>query len=301
MASMRLWSLVGLLAFQLGFLSPAALAAAWDGYGRSMPSTRYERDEGALAKFSPGKALKAFAPYQDPPFSEALALPNPLREPRFQSYQVIVVINKLSHPFWGRAQTLRVYLRGQGLIRYWLISTGGKGFETPSGYFVPQGFSSRHWSSRYDAPMLWAVFFNSGISLHSSLDRGALRDMGRAATSHGCVRIEDHRAEELYHLIGHSGYGPVDRLDRNGLQVKKKGQAVKLMAYKTLIVVAPTRQWGTQPSVKKPAKVNVAHKASAAGVASSRPATRTSAKAGSSQAAQTNAKSHRNRTQKARK
>lgn len=300
MVCVRLWTLGWLLAFLLGLLSQAALAAAWDGYGRSTPSTRYERDEGSRAEFSPGKALKAFAPYQDPPFAEALALPNPLREPRFQSYQAIVVVNKLSHPFWGRAQTLRVYLRGHGLMRYWLISTGGKGFETPSGYFVPQGFSSRHWSSRYDAPMLWAVFFNSGISLHSSLDRGALRDMGHAATSHGCVRIEDHRAEELYHLIGHSGYGLVDRLDRNGLQVKMKGRPAKLMAYKTLIVVAPTRQWATQPSVKQPARASVAHKASVAGVASSRPGIRTSVKAGTSQMAPAIAKPPRNRTQKAR-
>jgi hypothetical protein len=87
--------------------------------------------------------------------------------------------------------------------------------------------------------MLWAVFFHSGISLHSSLDRDALRNMGRAAASHGCVRIEDHRAEELYHRIGHSGFGLVDQLDRQtGAPMMKGEQRRKVEAYKTLIIVA---------------------------------------------------------------
>ncbi|MCK7579339.1 MAG: L,D-transpeptidase family protein [Chromatiales bacterium] len=134
------------------------------------------------------------------------------------------------------------------------MSTGARGFETPAGYYRPQGFSSRHWSGPYDAPMLWAVFFNADISLHSSLDRDALRYMGRAAASHGCARIEDHRAEELYHLIGHSEFGLVDLLDRHsGAPVLKAGQPRKVEAYKTLIIVAPTQRW-TETSPARQAK-----------------------------------------------
>ncbi|WP_240342547.1 L,D-transpeptidase [Methylococcus sp. EFPC2] len=228
---------------------PGTQAESWEGYGRSFPSPRYELDEGARADYRFGVS-KAFKPYQDPPLAEARSLPNPLLESRFDSYNLIVIVNKQTDPFWGRAQTLRVYQRGRGLRYYWLISTGARGLETPSGYYRPQGFSSRHWSRPYDAPMLWAVFFNSGISLHSSLDRDALRDMGRAAASHGCVRIEDHRAEELYHLIGHSGFGPVDQLDRHtGVSLMKRGQPRRVESYKTLIIVSPTARWTeTSPS-----------------------------------------------------
>jgi lipoprotein-anchoring transpeptidase ErfK/SrfK len=233
-----------------GWLSQTQ-AGAWQGYGRSLPRPRYEQDDGARANYRFG-VNKAFTPYQDPPLAEAASLPNPLLESRFDSYRLIVIVNKKTDPFWGRAQTLRVYQRGQGLIYYWLISTGARGFETPSGYFRPQGFSSRHWSGPYDAPMLWSVFFNGDISLHSSLDRDALRNMGRAAASHGCVRIEDHRAEELYHLIGHSGFGLVDQLDRRtGTPVMKARQQRKVQAYKTLIIVAPTRRWTDTSSARQ--------------------------------------------------
>lgn len=246
----RVFRVILLAGLLVGGWLPRAHAEAWQGYGRSLPSPRYEQDDGARANYRFG-VKKAFTPYQDPPLTEAMALPNPLREPRFDSYRLIVIVNKKTDPFWGRAQTLRVYKRNKGLIYYWLISTGARGFETPSGHYLPQGFSSRHWSGPYDAPMLWAVFFDAGISLHSSLDRDALRQMGRAAASHGCVRIEDHRAEELYHLIGHSGFGWVDLLDREtGIPLLKEGQSRKIQAYKTLIIVAPTRRWietGTFP------------------------------------------------------
>jgi len=231
---------------------PAATdTGPWEGFGRSTPSPRYEQDEGARSDYQFG-VNEAFEPYQDPPLAEAESLPNPLFEPRFDTYKLILVINKKTHPFWGRAQTLRVYKRGWGLIYYWLISTGAPSFETPSGYYRPQGFSYRHWSRPYDAPMLWAVFFNSGIALHSSLDREALRDMGRAAASHGCVRIEDYRAEELYHLIGHSGFGQVDLLDRHtGATLMKDGKRRKVQAYRTLIIVAPTRRWTRSVPARK--------------------------------------------------
>jgi lipoprotein-anchoring transpeptidase ErfK/SrfK len=215
----------------------------WNGFGRSFPNPRYEQDAGVNFHYRFG-VNKAFTPYRDPDIAEAKRLPNPLRDPAFDSYRLIVIVNKKDDAFWGKGQTLRVYQREKGLLYYWLVSTGAKGYETPSGYFVPQGFSSRHWSGPYDSPMLWSVFFNRGISLHSSLDREALRDLGRAAASHGCVRIEDHRAEELFHLIGQSGYGFVDQLDREtGRPVLRGGAKRGIQSYKTLIIVAPTARF----------------------------------------------------------
>ena len=218
-------------------------AGPWAGFPRTRPTTRYESYPGADLGYHFG-VTKAFSPYQDPDKAVAQRLPSPLDDPDFSSYNLIVVISKTDdNPdddhFWGPQQTLRVYQRGKGLIYYWLVSTGMPGHETASGYFTPKAFSSRHWSSEYDAPMLWAVFFHGGAALHSSLDRGSIADMGKAAESHGCVHEEDYRAEEMFHLVGQSGYGLVDQInERTG---RPTGRQVS--GYKTLIIVGPTTRW----------------------------------------------------------
>ena len=234
-------------ALMAGLVSASAMAEGdyfttpgpWDGFPRTQPTPRYESDVSADKSYKFG-VTKAFSPYKDPDIAETDGLPNPLENHDFDSYNLIVVVSKKDDPYWGKAQTLRVYKRDVGLHYYWQVSSGQKGFETASGYFRPQAFSSRHWSGKYDAPMLWAVFFNGGMALHSSLDRQALQEMGNAAASHGCVHVEDYRAEELFHLVGQSGYGPVDVIDR--ASGRKTG--AKAQSYKTLIIVGPTGHWG---------------------------------------------------------
>ena len=210
----------------------------WDGFPRTQPSPRYDNDPGANYHYSFG-VTKAFTPYKDPDKGVALTLPNPLEDSDFDSYNIIVVVSEVDDDFWGPAQTLRVYKRGAGLLYYWLVSTGMAGHETANGYFSPKAFSSRHWSRAYDAPMLWAVFFHGGMALHSSLDRSSIADMGKAAESHGCIHEEDYRAEEMFHLIGQSGYGPVDQIGE--LSGRKTGRTVT--AYKALIIVGPATRW----------------------------------------------------------
>ena len=234
-------------ALMAGLVSASAMAEGdyfttpgpWDGFPRTQPTPRYESDVSADKSYKFG-VTKAFSPYKDPDIAETDGLPNPLENHDFDSYNLIVVVSKKDDPYWGKTQTLRVYKRDVGLHYYWQVSSGQKGFETASGYFRPQAFSSRHWSGKYDAPMLWAVFFNGGMALHSSLDRQALQEMGNAAASHGCVHVEDYRAEELFHLVGQSGYGPVDVIDR--ASGRKTG--AKAQSYKTLIIVGPTGHWG---------------------------------------------------------
>ncbi|MFN5746055.1 MAG: L,D-transpeptidase [Methylococcaceae bacterium] len=215
----------------------------WEGFPRTRPTPRYENDPGANAQYHFG-VTKAFSPYVDPDKSVAMGLPDPLDDPDFASYNLIVVISKAESDFWGPEQTLRVYKRGVGLLYYWLVSTGMRGHETASGYFTPKEFSSRHWSQEYDAPMLWAVFFHGGMALHSSLDSQSIADMGKAAESHGCVHEEDYRAEEMFHLIGQSGYGPVDQISE--ASGRKTGKTVS--AYKTLIIIGPTTTWDSTPT-----------------------------------------------------
>lgn len=210
----------------------------FEGFPRTQPQTRYESDPAADANHKFG-VTKAFSPYQDPDIGEAANLPNPLDDPDFSSYNLIVIVSKDTDDFWGRAETLRVYKRGSGLIYYWLVSTGMPGHDTMAGYFTPKGFSSSHWSREYDAPMLWSVFFHGGEALHSSLDRNSIADMGKEAESHGCVHEEDYRAEEMFHLVGHSGYGAVDQInERTG---RKTGASIT--AYRTLIIIGPGPRW----------------------------------------------------------
>lgn len=276
-ASQRQALLQWAAALMAGLVSASALAEGdyfttpgpWDGFPRTQPTPRYESDVSADKSYKFG-VTKAFSPYKDPDIAETDGLPNPLENHDFDSYNLIVVVSKKDDPYWGKAQTLRVYKRDVGLHYYWQVSSGQKGFETASGYFRPQAFSSRHWSGKYDAPMLWAVFFNGGMALHSSLDRQALQEMGNAAASHGCVHVEDYRAEELFHLVGQSGYGPVDVIDR--ASGRKTG--AKAQSYKTLIIVGPTGHWGqkgaptsrvkdvVKPTVAKPVRLkNVPPKA----------------------------------------
>lgn len=233
---------LGIFCLVSALFSPVSNASAvekpylgpWKGFPRSMPNLRYEDDEAANLKH-PFGVDRAFSPYVDPPLDDALGLQNPLENPDFVSYSLIVIVNKSSHQFWGPQQTMRIYQRGKGLLYYWFISTGIKGFETPSGYYRPTMFSSRHWSTIYQVPMLWAVFFNGGMALHSSLDRESLAELGHKPSSHGCVHVEEYRAEELFHLVGHSGYGSVDVINR--MTGRKTGKRVQ--SYKTLIIVSP--------------------------------------------------------------
>lgn len=235
-----------------GFAVNDGAVGPWDGFPRTRQTPRYENDPAADASYQFG-VTKAFSPYQDPDKTVAVSLPNPLDDPDFSSYKLIVVISKTDdNPsddhFWGPEQTLRVYQRDRGLVYYWKVSTGMPGHETASGYFTPKAFSSRHWSTEYDAPMLWAVFFHGGAALHSSLDRSSIADMGKAAESHGCVHEEDYRAEEMFHLVGQSGYGLVDQIsEQTG---RPTGRQVS--AYKTLIIIGPTERWDSgQPGTQQ--------------------------------------------------
>jgi hypothetical protein len=226
----------------LSFLSTVQ-AAPWKGYGRTYHSSRYESAPEAQPGYSEPNAqdIKSFSPYRDPDLRETANLEDPFKERRYDSYNVIVIINSSEKPSAekGYPQRLRVYKRGQGLIYYWGISTGMVRYETARGYFTPQSFSPRHWSDQYDAPMLSSVFFHGGMALHSSMDTGNLADLGVKRASHGCVHIEDHRAEVMYHVIGNSGFGSVDFLNPKSGSPEKddSGRIKQKSSYKTLIIV----------------------------------------------------------------
>jgi lipoprotein-anchoring transpeptidase ErfK/SrfK len=97
----------------------------------------------------------------------------------------------------------RMAVSVDGTMRYvWPVSTGRRGYGTPSGVFHPQ-MMARRWFSRkyYSSPMPHAIFFYHGYAIHGTYD---LARLGGPA-SHGCVRLHPSNAAALFALVERSG------------------------------------------------------------------------------------------------
>lgn len=235
------------------------------GFSRTYPVLKYEQDKNFNYDYEFGnhEPLSEDLSYADPNFEEAIQLPSPLYNPTYQSYDLIVVVNKtdLSIPntdLIEKGQTARVYLRKEALLRlgshkfqmtqgyheasglifYWSNSTARTGKDTPSGFYPPELFSSEHQSSIYNsANMPWTVFFNANIGSHGVLGN-PINILGTPASA-GCVRLEPQRARDLFHLVGQIGEGSIDLLDKKtGIPAHNQDGSVKQrFGYKTLFIV----------------------------------------------------------------
>ena len=98
--------------------------------------------------------------------------------------KVVVVISKVS-------QHMTVTVDGHQEYN-WLVSTGGAGYETPSGTFHPFRMEKEHFSKEWDdAPMPNSMFFTGeGHAIHGSYH---IARLGTRA-SHGCVRLAPENA-----------------------------------------------------------------------------------------------------------
>lgn len=80
----------------------------------------------------------------------------------------------------------------------WPVSTGRKGYNTPTGNFQPYLLKPMHYSSKYEnAPMPNSIFFHGGYAIHATT---AVNSLGRPA-SHGCIRLSPRDAKWLYQLV----------------------------------------------------------------------------------------------------
>lgn len=98
-------------------------------------------------------------------------------------------------------QTMEVIV--DGIHRYtWPVSTGRRGYGTPTGIFHPQMLAAR-WFSHvyYNAPMPHAIFFRGGFAIHGSYE---ISRLGGPA-SHGCVRLHPTAAAILFGLVEREG------------------------------------------------------------------------------------------------
>lgn len=92
-----------------------------------------------------------------------------------------------------------------GRVKYkWLVSTGRKGYSTPTGSYSAKWLSRHHRSRKYNnAPMPYAVFFRGGYAVHGTYET---KRLGRVA-SHGCVRLAPEHAATFFSLVQKSGNG----------------------------------------------------------------------------------------------
>ena len=87
-----------------------------------------------------------------------------------------------------------------GVPRYvWPVSSGARGYDTPSGEFKPFRMDKDHFSREWDdAPMPHSIFFTSrGHAIHGS---DATRRLGSPA-SHGCIRLSTRAISWLFRRV----------------------------------------------------------------------------------------------------
>jgi lipoprotein-anchoring transpeptidase ErfK/SrfK len=91
-----------------------------------------------------------------------------------------------------------------GVEQYdWPVSTGLRGYSTPSGTYTTRSMNEIWYSKQWDnAPMPHAVFFTKeGHAIHGTYE---VKRLGKPA-SHGCVRLSRENAATLYALVGKIG------------------------------------------------------------------------------------------------
>jgi len=100
-------------------------------------------------------------------------------------------------------QRMTVLVDGR-IVHSWPVSTGRRGYGTPSGVYHPQ-WLARKWFSRryYHSPMPYSIFFTRGYAIHGSYE---ISHLGGPA-SHGCVRLHPANAAILYGLVQRHGTG----------------------------------------------------------------------------------------------
>lgn len=99
------------------------------------------------------------------------------------------------------SQTMHVKVNGRTYGR-WKISSGRRGYRTPTGTWRPKWTARMHYSSKYDwSPMPYSVFYNRGYAVHGT---NYVRRLGRPA-SHGCIRLHTANARKFYNLVKRYG------------------------------------------------------------------------------------------------
>jgi len=190
-AQLRSLLAVPFLAAMLAF--PASAEPSPDGTPPQAESTPETAPTGpnAAAGESTSEQADPNAPTGEPQSAnpDANAAPEPPKS------TVLINIDKAS-------QEMTVFVDGVELYT-WPVSTGIRGYSTPSGMYTTTSMNEIWYSKQWDnAPMPHAIFFTKkGHAIHGTLET---RKLGKAA-SHGCVRLSPDNASTLYKLVEATG------------------------------------------------------------------------------------------------
>jgi lipoprotein-anchoring transpeptidase ErfK/SrfK len=129
------------------------------------------------------------------PESKSAAQPDSNNASAQAGSQILINIDK-------SRQEMSVFV--DGIEKYtWPVSTGRRGYSTPSGTYTPTSMNEIWYSKQWDnSPMPHAIFFmKDGHAIHGSHE---VKNLGKPA-SHGCVRISPANAAVLYTLVKENG------------------------------------------------------------------------------------------------
>jgi lipoprotein-anchoring transpeptidase ErfK/SrfK len=99
------------------------------------------------------------------------------------------------------SQTMRVTVDGRHYAS-WKISSGRKGYGTPTGTWRPKWTTKMHYSRKYhNSPIPYSVFYHGGYAVHGT---NYVSKLGRPA-SHGCIRLHTANARTFYNLVNQYG------------------------------------------------------------------------------------------------
>lgn len=141
---------------------------------------------------TPDAAAEAAAAESTAPSEEADSTEEAPAKP---TSNVLITIDK-------QAQNMTVWI--DGVEQYaWPVSTGIRGYSTPSGSYSVSSMNKIWYSKQWDnAPMPHAIFFTKkGHAIHGTHET---KRLGTAA-SHGCVRLAPENAKTLYTLVQDTG------------------------------------------------------------------------------------------------
>ena len=161
------------------------------GSNAATPTT----DTNAKAQSQPGTQSESNPPAAEPETKSGTAQSAASPEPAKNGSQILINVDK-------SLQEMTVFV--DGIEKYqWPVSTGVRGYSTPSGNFTASSMNKIWYSKQWDnAPMPHAIFFTKeGHAIHGSLET---KKLGRAA-SHGCVRVSPTNAETLFQLVEQNG------------------------------------------------------------------------------------------------
>jgi peptidoglycan hydrolase-like protein with peptidoglycan-binding domain len=91
-----------------------------------------------------------------------------------------------------RAEGVTLLVNGGNVVRALHSSSGGRGYETPAGWFSVFRKERNSWSVPYQVWLPYASYFNAGIAFHAHADVPA------QPASHGCVRLPAADAAVAY-------------------------------------------------------------------------------------------------------